>query len=136
MAQNTDYGYEIQKLYLEMMLADAATFVRCQSIFDSSLFDRKLQEPAEFMNKYVEEHNVMPTIDIVNAATGSSFKPAENLREEHFDWLLSDFETFIRHKGLEKAILESADMLENGEYGSVEEKIKKAVQVGLTKDMV
>jgi archaellum biogenesis ATPase FlaH len=135
MAQNTDYGYEIQKLYLEMMLADAATFVRCQSIFDSSLFDRKLQEPAEFMNKYVEEHNVMPTIDIVNAATGSTFKPAENLREEHFDWLLQDFETFIRHKGLEKAILESADMLENGEYGSVEEKIKKAVQVGLTKDM-
>jgi len=135
MAQNTDYGFDIQKLYLEMMLADAATFVRCQSIFDSSLFDRKLQDSAEFMNKYVEEHNVMPTIDIVNAATGSTFKPAENLREEHFDWLLSDFETFIRHKGLEKAILESADMLENGEYGSVEEKIKKAVQVGLTKDM-
>jgi archaellum biogenesis ATPase FlaH len=135
MAQNTDYGFDIQKLYLEMMLADAATFVRCQSIFDSSLFDRKLQESAEFMNKYVEEHNVMPTIDIVNAATGSTFKPAENLREEHFDWLLSDFETFIRHKGLEKAILESADMLEKGEYGTVEEKIKKAVQVGLTKDM-
>ena len=135
MAQNTDYGYEIQKLYLEMMLADAATFVRCQSIFDSSLFDRKLQDSAEFMNKYVEEHNVMPTIDIVNAATGSNFKPAENLREEHFDWLLSDFETFIRHKGLEKAILESADLLEKGEYGPVEEMIKKAVQVGLTKDM-
>ena len=135
MAQNTDYGYEIQKLYLEMMLADAATFVRCQSIFDASLFDRKLQESAEFMNKYVEDHNVMPTIDIVNAATSASFKPAENLREEHFDWLLTDFETFIRHKGLEKAILESADLLEKGEYGPVEEMIKKAVQVGLQKDL-
>ena len=135
MAQNTDYGYEIQKLYLEMMLADAATFVRCQSIFDSSLFDRKLQDSAEFMNNYVEEHNVMPTIDIVNAATGSNFKPAENLREEHFDWLLGDFETFVRHKGLERAILESADMLEKGDYGSVEDKIKKAIQIGLQKDL-
>jgi hypothetical protein len=135
MAQNTDYGYEIQKLYLEMMLADAATFVRCQSIFDASLFDRKLQDSAEFMNKYVEEHSVMPTIDIVNAATNGNFKVTTDLREEHFDWLLTDFETFIRHKGLERAILESADLLEKGEYGPVEEKIKKAVQVGLTKDM-
>jgi len=135
MKQNTDYGYDIQKLYLEMMLADAATFVRCQSIFDSTLFDRKLQTSAEFLHEYVEEHNVMPTIEIVNAATNSDFKHTPDLRDEHFDWLLNDFETFIRHKGLEKAILESADLLEKGEYGPVEDMIKKAVQVGLQKDM-
>ena len=133
--QNIDYGYDVQKLYLEMMLSDAATFVRCQSIFDHTLFDRKLQLPAEFINTYVEEHSVMPTLDIINAATGSTFKPALELREEHYDWLLTEFETFIRHKGLEKAINASADLLEKGDYGPVEEMIKKAVQVGLTKDM-
>ena len=135
MAQNIEYGYDVQKLYLEMMLSDATTFVRCQSIFDPTLFDRKLQTTAEFMKKYVEDHSILPTIDIINAATSQSFKPAENLKDEHFDWLMSDFETFIRHKGLERAILESADLLEKGEYGPVEEKIKAAVQVGLTKDM-
>jgi archaellum biogenesis ATPase FlaH len=133
--QNIDYGFDVQKLYLEMMLSDAATFVRCQSIFDHTLFDRKLQQPAEFINTYVEEHSVMPTLDIINAATGSTFKPALELREEHYDWLLTEFETFIRHKGLEKAINASADLLEKGDYGPVEEMIKKAVQVGLTKDM-
>lgn len=135
MKQNIDYGFEIQKVYLEMMLADAATFSRCQAIFDHSLFDRKLQSAADFINNYVKEHNVVPTETIVNAATGVDFKVPVDLREEHFDWLLNDFETFIRHKGLEKAILESADMLEKGEYGSVEEKIKRAVQIGLQKDM-
>jgi archaellum biogenesis ATPase FlaH len=135
MKQNVDYGYEIQKVYLEMMLADAATFARCQSIFDHNLFDRRLQKPAEFLDEYVKAHSVMPTVDIINAACGSDFKPATELRDEHYDWLLTDFETFIRHKGLERAILESADMLEKGEYGTVEEKIKKAVQVGLNKDM-
>lgn len=135
MKQNTDYGFDIQKLYLEMMLADAETFVRCQTIFDHSLFDRRLQMAAEFINSYVEEYNVLPTLDIVNAATNSSFKYPENLREENFDWLLNEFETFTRHKGLERAILESADMLEKGEYGSVEDKIKKAVQIGLQKDL-
>ena len=135
MKQNIDYGYDIQKLYLEMMLADAATFVRCQSIFDATLFDRKLQVSAEFLTTYVDTHGVMPTIDIMNASVGGTFKPSPDLREEHFDWLLTDFETFTRHKGLERAINESADMLEKGEYGSVEDVIKKAIQVGLTKDM-
>lgn len=135
MKQNIDYGYDIQKLYLEMMLSDAATFARCQSIFDHTLFDRKLQAAAEFINEYVKEHSVMPTEDIVNAATRSEFKVSYDLRDEHFDWLLNDFETFIRHKGLEKAILDASDMLEKGEYGPVEEMIKKAVQVGLTKDL-
>lgn len=133
--QNTDYGYDIQKVYLEMMLSDAATFSRCQGIFDASLFDRKLQQAAEFIDTYVKDHNVVPTEEIINAATHASLKVPQDLREEHYDWLLNDFETFTRHKGLERAILESADMLEKGEYGSVEEKIKKAVQIGLQKDM-
>ena len=133
--QNTDYGYDIQKLYLEMMLSDAETFVRCQSIFDSTLFDRRLQDSAEFVNKYVTEHNALPTYDMVNAATHSDFKAPGSLQEEHYDWLLTEFETFTRHKGLERAILESADMLEKGDYGPVEELIKKAVQIGLQKDM-
>jgi archaellum biogenesis ATPase FlaH len=133
--QNADYGYDIQKLYLELMLADAETFVRCQSIFNHELFDRKLQSPAKFINDYVNQHSVIPTFEIVNAATQSDFKNPGDLKEEHFDWLLSDFETFIRHKGLEKAILESADLLEKGEYGPVEDLIKQAVQIGLTKDM-
>jgi len=43
MNQNTDYGLEIQKTYLEIMLSDAETFVRCQGIFDPQNFDRKLE---------------------------------------------------------------------------------------------
>ena len=133
--QNKDYGYEIQKLYLEMMLSDAETFVRCQSIFDYSLFDRKLQDTADFVNKYVAEYNSLPTYDIVNKSCNVNLKPAESLTEEHFTWLLDDFETFVRHKSLERAILKSADMLEKGEYGPVEELVKKAVQIGLHKDI-
>lgn len=133
--QNTDYGYDIQKLYLEMMLADAGTFIRCQSIFDATLFDKKLQQSAEFINSYVSEHNVLPTYDMVNASTNSGFKNPGILKDEHLDWLLVEFETFTRHKGLERAILEASDMIDEGNYGPVEDMIKKAIQVGLTKDM-
>ena len=133
--QNKDYGYDIQKLYLEMMLANAETFVRCQSIFDFSLFDRKLQDTAQFVNKYVTEYNTLPTYEMVNKSCNVDLKQTEQLTEEHFDWLLNDFETFVRHKSLERAILKSADMLEKGEYGPVEDLVKKAVQIGLHKDL-
>ena len=133
--QNTDYGYDIQKVYLEMMMTDAETFVRCQTVFNPLAFDRRLQDAAKFLNNYVSEHNAMPTFDMINAATKSDLKDPGQLKEEHLDWLLLEFETFSRHKALEAAILKGADLLEKGEYGPVEDLVKKAVQIGLQKDL-
>ena len=133
--QNADYGYDIQKVYLEMMLTDAETFVRCQAVFNDQAFDRRLQSAAKFINDYVVEHNAMPTFDIVNASTNADLQHPGDLAENHYDWLLQDFETFSRHKALESAILKSADLLEKGEYGPVEDLVKQAVQIGLQKDL-
>ena len=132
---NKDYGYEIQKLYLELMLADAEVFVRCQGIFDHTIFDRKLQDAAEFLNVYAKEYNVLPDYDMVNASCRVDFKRPEDVKEGHMDWLLDEFESFTRHKSLERAILSSAELLENHNYGEVETLIKQAVQIGLARDM-
>ena len=133
--QNTDYGYDIQKVYLEMFMTDAESFVRCQGVFDPMTFDRRLVESAKFLKQYVEEHNAIPTFDMINAATDSNLKHPGDLQENHYDWLLQDFETFSKHKALEKAILDSADLLEKGEYGACEDLVKQAVQIGLQKDL-
>ena len=133
--QNTDYGYDIQKVYLEMMLTDAETFVRCQAVFNPEMFDRRLQKSAEFLTNYVTEHNALPTFDIINAAAQGDLKDPGQMQENHYDWLLAEFETFSRHKALEAAILKGADLLEKGEYGPVEDLVKQAVQIGLQKDL-
>ena len=133
MAKN--YDYEVQKVYLEMMLADAETFVRCQGIFDSTLFDRKLQEAAEFVNMYTKEYNVLPDYDMVNASCKTDLKHPGEVKEGHTNWLMDEFESFTRHKSLERAILKSADLLEQNEYGEVEGLVKEAVQIGLARDM-
>ena len=133
--QNTDYGYDIQRVYLEMMLTDAESFVRCQAVFDPESFDRRLQAPATFLNEYVTEYNALPTFDMINSATRSDLKHPGPLQESHYDWLMNEFETFAKHKALEAAILKSADLLEKGEYGTCEELVKKAVQIGLQKDL-
>ena len=137
--QNTDYGYDIQKVYLEMMLQDAESFVRCQAVFDPNSFDRRLKVPAEFLGGYVAEHNTLPTLDMVNAASelhgDNKLRHPGDLNDSHYDWLLAEFETFSKHKALEAAILKSADLLEKGDYGACEDIVKKAVQIGLQKDL-
>ena len=121
-----EYTFDVQKLYLEMMLADAESYARAQNIFDPNSFDRKLQPIAKFVKDYSEEYKVLPEVDQVNAKHDIKLKPAKDLDPSHFSWLLDEFETFSRHKALERAILQSADLLEKGDYGPVEDKIKEA----------
>lgn len=130
----TDYGYEIQKLYLEMFLGDAETFIRCQSIFDPENFDQRLQPAAQFLTEYVDQYKIMPEPSILNASCKTELEAAV-LPRQNYEWLLTEFETFSRHKSLERAILKSADLLEKGEYNPVEKLIKDAIQISLTKDM-
>jgi KaiC/GvpD/RAD55 family RecA-like ATPase len=129
-----NYNYEMQKLYLEMFLSDSETFVRCQNIFDPENFDQRLHDSAEFITKYVDEYKVMPEASIVNASTKSDFNPVA-LPRENYDWLMDEFENFSRHKGLERAIIKSSDLLEAGDYGPVEKLVKDAIQISLNKDM-
>jgi len=129
-----NYDFAMQKLYLEMFLSDAETFIRCQNIFDPLNFDQRLQTAAEFINKYVDEYKVMPETNIVNVSTRSEFE-AIQIPKENYEWLMNEFENFSRHKGLERAIVSSADLLEAGDYGPVEKLIKDAIQISLNKDM-
>jgi archaellum biogenesis ATPase FlaH len=129
-----NYDYEMQRLYLEMFLSDAETFTRVQNIFDPENFDQRLQDAAEFITKYVDEYKVMPESNIVNTSCRLELNPVA-LPKENYDWLMDEFENFSRHKGLERAILKSADLLEAGDYGPVEKLIKDAIQISLNKDM-
>ena len=135
MANTKNYDYEVQKVYLEMMLNDAETFVRCQGIFDHTLFDRKLQDAAQFINEYTKQYSVMPDYETVNASCRTDLKKPQDIKEGHMQWLMDDFESFTRHKALERAIINSADLLEKNDYGQVEAMVKEAVQIGLARDM-
>lgn len=129
-----NYNLELQTLYLEMFLSDAETFIRCQNIFDPDNFDQRLRSVATFINNYVDQYKVMPEVAIVNAQCSTSLQSI-SLPKENYDWLMDEFEQFSRHKGLERAILQSADLLEKGDYGPVEKLIKDAIQISLNKDM-
>jgi RecA/RadA recombinase len=129
------YEVGIQKLFLEMMVQDAQSFVRVQNIYNVDNFDRSLRSAADFIKEHCQNHNTMPTFEQVNAVCKTDLQPAPGLTEDHYNWFLEEFEGFTKQKELERAILKAADLLEKGEYDPVEKLIKDAVQISLTKDM-
>ncbi len=131
-----DYNVNIQKLFLEMMLHDAHSFVRVQNIYNEDNFDRSLRSAAKFIKEHSDKHRTLPTVDQVKAVTGVELKlPAPEVNEGHHEWFMAEFESFTKQKELERAILKAADMLEKGDFDPVEKLIKDAVQISLTKDL-
>ena len=130
-----EYSPELQKLFLEMMLQDAQSYVRVQNIYNPENFDRSLREVAKFIKTHTDNHKAMPTHEQVKAVTGVDLKHVPDLTEDHYSWFMAEFEGFTRRNELERAILKSADLLEKGDYDPVEKLIKDAVQISLTKDM-
>jgi KaiC/GvpD/RAD55 family RecA-like ATPase len=130
-----DYNSDIQKLFLEMMMQDAETYVRVQNIYNAENFDRSLREAAKFIKKHSDDHKTLPAREQIRAATGVELREVPDLKEGHYDWFLKEFEGFSRKQELERAILQAADMIEKGDFDPVEKLIKDAVQISLTKDL-
>ena len=130
-----EYGIEVQKLFLEMMLEDAQGYVRVQNIYNPENFDRSLRPAAEFLKEHGDKYKTLPDRSQIAATTGIKLQSVPELNEGHFEWFMTEFESFTRRQELERAILKAADLLEKGDYDPVEKLIKDAVQISLTKDM-
>jgi replicative DNA helicase len=130
-----NYNEETQELFLRFLLSDPDLFARCQNIVEPEYFIMKLRPAVELFKSHSEKHNAIPTPEQISAVAGTTLETIPNVTVDHHNWFLDEFETFCRHKALEKAIIESTDLLESQEYGVVENKIKEASQVGLVKDL-
>ena len=130
-----EYTEEIQELFLKFLVTDPELFVRVSNIVEPDMFNRRFRDTVGFLQEHANEYNSIPTIDQITAKTGIELERIDGINDNHIEWFLDNFEKFCRHKALEKAILESTDLLENQDYGTVETKIKDAVQVGLVKDL-
>ena len=130
-----DYSTDLQKLFLEIMLADAQCFVRVQNIFDPANFDRSLRPVANLLQDYSKKYTALPNTDQVKAETGTDLQKIDAVEDSMTAWFMDEFENFTRHEALKRVILQSADLIEKGEYDPIEKLIKDAVQISLTKDL-
>ena len=130
-----EYTTDLQKLFLEMLMQDAGSYVRVQNIYNPENFDRALRACAAFIKEHSDKHSILPTYSQIKATTGVELQVIPDMGEGHTEWFMNEFESFTRRMELERAILKAADLLEAGDFDPVEKLIKDAVQISLTKDM-
>ncbi len=135
MAELKDYTDEIQHLFLQFLISDPDLFARCQNIVDPEFFNHKFRSTVKLLKTHSTDYNAIPTIEQINAIGRLGLEVIPNVTPDHQAWFMDEFETFCKHKALARAIVESSDLLEEHNYGEVENKIKAAVQLGLVKDL-
>ena len=135
MSEQKEYTYELQKLFVEFLAHDQDLFVRVNGICDPEFFTRELRKTVEFIQAHANDYGALPTSEQIVATTGMELQNLTDVDARHDDWFIDEFETFCKHKALEKAILSSTDLLEQGEFGAVELMIKEAVGIGLAKHL-
>ena len=134
MSEVKNYSADLQKLFVQFMLTDPQLFTRIMGIIDEKHFDRPTRDIVKFLIGYSNEYSTMPTPDMIKAETGQEIELLDDI-VKHNEWFIDEFETFCRHKAIERAIVNSADLLEEGKYGEVETTIKDAVQIGLARSL-
>jgi replicative DNA helicase len=136
MSETKEYTAELQQLFIEFLVQDKDLFLRVNNILEASYFNRPLRKTVQFLQEHVASYGALPTNDQISALTGIKLAGiGDTVDDRHKSWFIDEFESFCKHKALEAAILQSADLVEKGEFGEVERIIKEAVQVGLAKHM-
>jgi KaiC/GvpD/RAD55 family RecA-like ATPase len=129
-----NYTPDLQKLFVQFMMTDPELYTRVRGIIKPEYFDRSIRPVVSEIIGYSEKYSTMPSPQMIKAETGHVIDKLDNIAQ-HSEWFVDEFEIFCRHKAIEKAIIDSADLLESGKYGEVELRIKEAVQIGLARSL-
>jgi len=138
MSQETEtreYSEDKQKLLIDVLLSDNEIFSRCQNILNADYFVNKFRSSVRYILKYVNEYSVLPKIEQVNAETGQKFSYIDGITVHHQDSFLNEIEEFCKNRALANAVISAVELIEKGNYGEVEKRVREAILISLQSDI-
>lgn len=130
-----EYTEDKQKLLIDVLLSSDEIFSRCQNILNDKYFVNKLRPAVRFILKHAEKYSVLPKIEQVNAETGITFVNVSDISIQHQDSFLDEIEEFCKNRALADAVLSAVDLIEKGNYGEVEKRVREAILITLQSDL-
>lgn len=130
-----DYNEDKQKLLIDVLLSSSEIFARCQNILNAEYFVNKFRPAVRYIIKHAEEYNVLPKIEQVNAETGLDFSHISDIGVQHQEAFLDEIEEFCKNRALGNAVINAAELIEKGNYGEVEKKVREAILISLQNDI-
>ncbi len=123
-----------QKLLLEYLISSPDTFALCVPIVKSDYFDPELRNAVAFVLKYYDEYHSLPSPVQITAETETTLQ-LQTITADKIKYCATEIEAFCKERAIEKAILESATLVNKKEFGNIENIIKNAVTISLNRDL-
>lgn len=132
-----NYSYEIQKLFLSIIISSPTLYTRCQNILESKYWANDLRNSASFIFEYIQKYNKLPTPELIYGQTNNQIdKLSDSDIASMSDWFLETIESFCRHKAMEILIKDAVEtLLDKNQYGEIEKRCKEAMMISLQKDL-
>lgn len=123
-----------QKLLIEYLISSPDTYALCSSIIEAEYFDPELRNSVAFVKQYFEEYHSTPSPAQIAAETGVEFVQRDITRDQ-IDYCAKEVEQFCRRRGLQRAILQAPKLIQEGDYGAVEESVRAALTISLQRNL-
>jgi archaellum biogenesis ATPase FlaH len=125
---------EKERILLTQLLKNEEVFIKTIPFIKPDYFEGNINRIiANYMIEYYEEYKVVPKKEELLALVDVEI-PYDYL-DTDYEWnseFLKDFvNEFIKNMSVKKAIEESIELLEKGDYGLIEKKIKEAVEIDI-----
>ncbi len=130
------YTTKKQKLLIEFLISSHDLYAIVMPIIDSKYFDPELREPIRFIQKYYQEYNQLPSEYQVNSEIENDLEfTTYEITPDQMQYCVHEIEQFCKRKAIENAILSSPELIEKGDYATVESNIKAAITVSVNREL-
>lgn len=144
----SQYGKGFQIKVIGALLTEKKFLLEVRDVLKVDYFDADAHKwiVGEIV-KYFDKYNTVPTMEVLkvelskisNDLLGTAVK--EELRHSYtstkddMEYVTGEFATFCKNQELKEALLNSAELLNDGDFDSIRNRIEQALKAGMNKDI-
>ena len=126
-----------QKLLIQSVISTPSAFSRIKAILKPEYFDKKFQPAVDFLLDFSNKYNSIPPIEQFNNVARDEYHimPEFASNPNLPQYVINMAEDFCKQRALEIAIMQAAEMINNGIRSGIDRIIKEAQMVSIQKDL-
>lgn len=142
------YGRPFQLKVLGALLTDRKFILNVRDVLTAEYFDADTHKwIIETVLRYFDKYHTNITLevlkvelkkienDVLKTAVKEELKNSYQASQDDLEYVEEEFASFCKNQELKKALLESADLLNAGDYDSIRSRIEQAMKAGMDKDL-
>ena len=124
-----------QSHLLEILLSSGDVFASCVGILKPEYFDGDLRRVVSFSLEYFDKYNKPPKIETVNSEYPDTNLESRQVTSDQVTYACDEIERYCRESAVAIAMNDSIEDLQEGNLGSIVERMQEAVSVALKRDL-